>query len=123
MEIKYKIVSIDQETNSIFIKSAPASSAEDIDEYPTIAYSLGAIDLTKNLETQIINLVAPNTVKLETQKSKKDAALEALQSMIDSVNVGFVESMNVEIPEYDVSDDILTRFLNVYDKEKSGVEQ
>lgn len=123
MEIKYKIVSIDQETNSIFIKSAPSSSAADIDEYPTIAYSLGAIDLTQNLDQQIVDLVAPNTVELETQTTKNDAALEALKAMINNVNVGTQTPQNTNTQIQLDSADMLTRFMNTYDKAKSGVEQ
>lgn len=121
MEIKYKIVSIDQDTNSIFIKSAPSSSAIDIDEYPTIAYSLGAIDLTKNLEQQILELVKPNTVELETQQVIKDNALETLKSMVNTVNIGVINNQSNDDTLLE-SEDILTRFMNTYDKAKSGVE-
>lgn len=121
MEIKYKIVSIDQDTNSIFIKSAPSSSAIDIDEYPTIAYSLGAIDLTKNLEQQILGLVEPNTVELETQQVIKDNALETLKAMVDTVNIGQLNSQSEDNTPIE-SEDMLTRFMNTYDRAKSGVE-
>lgn len=124
MNIKYKIVSIDEETNSILIKSAPADSPVDIDEYPAIGYNLLAIDFTKNVEQQIVSLVEPNTVEFSVKEKQKDIFLDQLKEMVDQELKGKVQQ-SVSLPDFQpqVTDDMLQRFLNAYDKSKSGVEE
>jgi hypothetical protein len=122
MDIKYKIVSIDEETNSILIKSAPADSVVNIDEYPAIGYSLSAIDFSQNIEQQIISLVEPNTVELSVKQQQKDNALDVLKEMIGQENSG-VTVPPAPIEQLLVTDDMLQRFMDTYDRAKSGVEE
>jgi hypothetical protein len=122
MDIKYKIVSIDEETNSILIKSAPADSVVNIDEYPAIGYSLSAIDFSQNIEQQIISLVEPNTIELSVKQQQKDNALDVLKQMINQENSG-VTVPPAPIEQLLVTDDMLQRFMDTYDRAKSGVEE
>lgn len=123
MNIKYKIVSIDTQTNTIHIKSAPADSSINIDDYPEVAYNLQALDLTQNLEQQIVDLVEPHTVELSTQKQQNDIFIEQLSQMVNQEKTGTPQPLQVPQQQPLVTTDMLQRFMNAYDKSKSGVEQ